>query len=74
MRRRTQRTTEPKIPRESLNSSSIQKYLKEASSKSPGLDMKQVGTKEKKKDQLKQKGDGGEAQGRPGAGRSVRYQ
>lgn len=60
MRGRTQRAAEPKTPRESLNSSSIQKYLKEASSKSLGADMKQVGMKDKKKDQLTQKGGQGE--------------
>lgn len=60
MRGQAQRTAEPKTPRESLNSSSIQKYLKEASSKSPGSDTKQAGTKDKKKDQQKQKGGQGE--------------
>lgn len=60
IRGRAQRSAEPKTPRDSLNSSSIQKYLKEASSKSPGTDTKQAGTKDKKKDQQKQKGGQGE--------------
>lgn len=59
MRGRNQKIAEPKIPRESLNSSTIQKYLKEVSVKSPGADMKQAGTKDKKT-QMKQKVGQGE--------------
>lgn len=57
MRSRTQKSAEPKTPRESLNSSSIQKYLKKTSVKSPGTDTKLAGIKDKKKDQTKQKGE-----------------
>lgn len=60
MRGRSQKAAEPKTPRESLNSSTIQKYLKDVSTKSPGLDKKQTGTKEKKKELAKQKGETGE--------------
>lgn len=59
MRGRSQRVVEPKKPRESLNSSSIQKYLKEVSSgspKSPAQESKHQGGKEKKKDSVENKG------------------
>lgn len=58
MRGRSSRTTEPHNTRESLNTSSIQKYLKEASIKSPGMEVKHPGTK--KKEQQKQKGGQGD--------------
>lgn len=57
MRGQSQKATEPKTPKESLNTSTIQKYLKEASSKSPGLERKQTGAKEKKKKLAKLKAD-----------------
>lgn len=60
MRGRSLRATEPQNPIESLNTSSIQKYLKEANLKSPGMEVKQSGTKDKKKDQQKQKGGQGD--------------
>lgn len=59
MRGRNQKTAKPKTPRERLNTSTIQKYLKEVTSKSPAADMKQAGRKDKKT-QLKQKGGQGE--------------
>lgn len=59
MRGHSTRTTEPQNTRESLNTSSIQKYLKEVSAKSPGMEAKQPGTKDKKKEQQKQKGGRG---------------
>lgn len=57
MRGRSQKATEPKTPKESLNMSTIQKYLKDASSKSPGLEKKRTSTKEKKKELGKLKVD-----------------
>lgn len=60
MRGRSQKATEPKTPKESLNMRAIQKYLKEASAKSPGLEKKQLGTKDKKKEPVKHKVDQGE--------------
>lgn len=60
MRGRSSRVAEPQNSRESLNTSSIQKYLKEANLKSPGMEAKQTGAKDKKKDQQKQKGGQGD--------------
>lgn len=62
MRGCPQRGAELKKPIESLNSSSIQKYLKEAnprSPKSPAQESGQQGGKDKKKDPGKNKGDHG---------------
>lgn len=53
---RSQKTTEPNTPRESLNTSLIQEYLKDASVKSPAPEKKQLGAKEKKKELAKNKG------------------
>lgn len=58
MKGRSSRQVETNNPRESLNTSSIQKYLKEAGVKSPGMEGKHLGTK--KKDQQKQKGGQGD--------------
>lgn len=50
MRGHTQKATEPKTPKESLNSSTIQKYLttKEVNPKSPGLEKETAGGKREK--------------------------
>lgn len=60
MKGRSTRTTESQSTRDSLNTSSIQKFLKEASAKSPSMETKQTGSKEKKKEQQKQKGGQGD--------------
>lgn len=56
MKGRSHRVAEPKKPRDSLNTSNIQKYLKESQIKSPSMDNKQQSTKDKKKDSMKNKG------------------
>lgn len=56
MKGHAQKAAESKKPRESLNSSSIQKYLKEAQLKSPVMDKRQQSVKDKKKDPAKNKG------------------
>lgn len=79
MRGRNQRTAESKTPRESLNTSlntsTIQKYLREVSAKSPAaVDMKNSGTKDKKTTDETKRGSGGEAQRRDGASGRWRHE
>lgn len=70
MRGRPQRGAEGKQPRESLNTSSIQKYLKETnqgSPKNPAHDNNQQSGKEKKKEKAKSQGaNGGSIRGESG--------
>lgn len=56
MKSRSNKVTEPKKSRDSLNTSNIQKYLKDPLTKSPTIENKQQSTKDKKKDPLKNKG------------------
>lgn len=56
---RSNKASEGKKPRDSLNASTIQKYLKETQAKSPIMDNKQQCVKDKKKDPTKNKGASG---------------